>query len=476
MALKHLTRLAAGRADPSDLRFIDDDGAELHLLVSFHGHLRSRGYSVGTRKRYMEAAARFVDYLIECDVFRRPARPIAIAEAINAYPIFLRDGAGTDWPELPTLPDYAQEIGFADGLAANSFTPVLAAVNQLLRFGKDEALRAAAAFDDHGMQVEWDDLRTAFAAIEGSERWSRAEKDRLRQQTLLGGVIRLREELQRPRGLRSPVRGGVQVDLVNKEFPFERLGDLLDAALSARDRTLWALLAGGGLRLHEALNLRFSDVDPRTGEVWIVDPDNHRFGQAMQERDRLRFKGRAMSKVYLFEPLRTAFWAALKDYLDTEFVGTSDPSNDFLFRKIDGGGRGDALVGASDTAIEKQFKAAVRRARVPGPREAPDHLWTPHSLRHCYGVYMLNYIPVPGGPGLRLTEVQALMGHARIESTAIYARHDQLLLEAKIEAADMALFDAGSTFDGNLSEFPHAIADRLRTLADSIAAGDRMAG
>ncbi len=49
---------------------------------------------------------------------------------------------------------------------------------------------------------------------------------------------------------------------------------------------------------------------------------------------------------------------------------------------------------------------------------------------------MLNYLPVPDGPGLALSEVQTLMGHARTESTAIYAREDRDILSAKIELAD----------------------------------------
>ncbi|MDQ0442171.1 hypothetical protein, partial [Methylobacterium persicinum] len=142
MALKHLTRLKVPRPKGKGaVVYIGDDGYEVEALVRFDRHLDTRGNGPETRDRYLAAAGRFVDYLIECGAFGVPARPSVIAEAIDAYPVFLRDGARTDWPDLPTLGDYAREIGFERGLAQNSMTPVIAAVNHFLRLARDHALR-----------------------------------------------------------------------------------------------------------------------------------------------------------------------------------------------------------------------------------------------------------------------------------------------------------------------------------------------
>ncbi|SDM48434.1 Phage integrase family protein [Methylobacterium phyllostachyos] len=474
MALKHLTRLTITR--PSGIRedvFINDAGFEVDALVRFARHLDTKGYRATTAKRYVEAAARFVDFLIECQVFGRPARQDIIAGALDVYPLFLRDGVEVEGPAFPDLSDYAEDIGLRHGLARNSFAPVLAATNLFLRLGRAEAENAMSILRDQGLVADLQDLAVTFAAIDGVEAWSGLERERLKQHTLIGGCVRIRGQLERPRGLRSPLRGGSQVDLENKDFPLEHLSDLLDAARSHRDRALYALLAGGGLRLHEALNLRLSDIDATTGEVWVVDPDNRRFGREMPKRDRLRFKGRAMSRVYLYEPLLSRFWDEMRAYLRSEYVGTADDEQ-FLFKKLDGQGRGEALNDASDTALQKQFKAAVLRAGVEGPREAPDHVWTLHSLRHSYGVYMLNFIPVPGGAGLKLTEVQMLMGHASPESTQVYARHDRLLTEARVAAANEFL-DIGEpgAAEARMDFLPASIAARLRQTADRI---DRAAG
>ncbi|MEE7474994.1 site-specific integrase [Methylobacterium hispanicum] len=474
MALKHLTRLVVPRGNGSrEEVFLNDDGLEVEPLNRFRRHLQDRRNAPTTVARYMDAAARFIDFLIECGVFGRAVRPSQISDAVHAYPIFLSKGASIDWPELPGLAAYAEEVGLVHGLARNSFAPVLADVNRFLVLARDEAIRAEAAMREHGIAMDSVDLSVTFSAIDGTVALSRRERERLKQQTVLGGVIRIRHEFKRPLVLRSPIRGGQQVDLENKEFPLDRLADLLDAARSHRDRALWSLLAGGGLRLHEALNLHLGDMDPATQEVWVVDPANRRFGREMTDSQKLRFKGRTMSRVYMWEPLRTVFWEALGSYLRSEFVGTNDDDNVFLFKKIDGAGRGQPLVRASDTALEKQFKSAVRRAKVPGPREAPTHLFTPHSLRHSYGVYMLNHIPVPGGPGLKATEVQMLMGHASVESTLIYARHDRIMLEAQVEAANELVFAGSSATDLALDLMPQGIATRLRQAADRIEADQR---
>ena len=66
--------------------------------------------------------------------------------------------------------------------------------------------------------------------------------------------------------------------------------------------------------------------------------------------------------------------------------------------------------------------------------------------------------------GLSLSEVQQLMGHSSIESTKVYARHDQLLLMAKVEAANAAVFDGLSPNEA-LKSLPGALASKLREAA-----------
>jgi hypothetical protein len=76
---------------------------------------------------------------------------------------------------------------------------------------------------------------------------------------------------------------------------------------------------------------------------------------------------------------------------------------------------------------------------------------------------MLNYIPVPGGFGLLASEVQMLMGHRDINSTRHYARQDDALLRAKLEAADRLVYSG----DFDLTDLPSLIAGRLYAQAEA---------
>ena len=75
---------------------------------------------------------------------------------------------------------------------------------------------------------------------------------------------------------------------------------------------------------------------------------------------------------------------------------------------------------------------------------------------------MLNYLPVPGGYGLKLKEVQQLKGHTSEKTTAHYAREDRTILAARLEYADQHLWTTGN----DLHFLPTLIANRLRAEAE----------
>ncbi len=70
----------------------------------------------------------------------------------------------------------------------------------------------------------------------------------------------------------------------------------------------------------------------------------------------------------------------------------------------------------------------------------------PHSLRHAYGSYLLNYFPrVDGGFGLNMGIVQQMLGHAEMKSTQKYARHDKDLIMVELKYANAMVFGKGFT-------------------------------
>ena len=80
---------------------------------------------------------------------------------------------------------------------------------------------------------------------------------------------------------------------------------------------------------------------------------------------------------------------------------------------------------------------------------------------------MLNYIPVEGGYGLKLTEVQRLMGHEKASTTAKYAREDRLILQSKLELFDKLVL-SGNALETDLRSM---LAKRHQDAADRLLSG-----
>jgi integrase len=174
----------------------------------------------------------------------------------------------------------------------------------------------------------------------------------------------------------------------------------------------------------------------------------------------LPYKGRETDGVYFLPFLRELFFDTLEAYVESEYIATS--KHDFVFQDIRSkSGLGRPFYEISDTGRIKNFKEAASRSEIFDDRGA---IYTPHSLRHLYGVYLLNYLPVPGGYGLSIKEVQYLMGHKTDAATRLYARSDKAVLIWKLDAADASFQSDEDTF----SVLKRHLVKRLRQEADRI--------
>jgi integrase len=445
MSLKNLTRIEveSGYMGRTIWRLIDADGNFIEGFDAFSRNLIDKQhYSFTTRKRYSEVVSKLIDYFIEVGVVGKPTTEFQIRQAIEKYMHLLRDGPKV---EDEYLKKYANEISMKKGLSAKSFSPTIAAINLFLRFAQGLALEAVEKLRACGLQVMAGDHETLIKVVDDFTTLSSFEKQRLKQNSALGAVIRSCGEVQRPRGIKHFGRGHGQEDLECFDFPLTSVASLIKAATCHRDRVLWLAMGAGGLRMHEALNLQLAHIDVENRSIYVVDPENLRFGRQMTQDEKQRFKGRTISKTFLFEPLKSQFFKYLEHYLLHEYIPTIE--HNYLFQILRGNDHGSPLKNASDISRVKSFKKAVTRAGIKGPDIDPDYVWTPHSLRHMYGVYMLNYVPVPGGFGLSLSEVRYVMGHRDINTTRHYARHDKVLLKAKLEWADEHVNKPGFDLD-----------------------------
>ena len=143
-----------------------------------------------------------------------------------------------------------------------------------------------------------------------------------------------------------------------------------------------------GLRVSEALDVRFGDVDPYAKTVRVVTLKKpRRRGRGRRPRARP-----AERVIPIPDDLVARLW--------TERVDRGAGPEDFVFA-----GRNGSR--ATRSTLHRRVRLACRLAGIEDERAHP------HTLRHSYAIHMLRH-------GVPLTVVQRLLGHSSIETTAIY--------------------------------------------------------
>jgi integrase/recombinase XerD len=156
--------------------------------------------------------------------------------------------------------------------------------------------------------------------------------------------------------------------------------------LRLRDRAMFELAYGSGLRVSELCGLKRADLDLANRLVSVVG-----------KRDRQRSV-----------PFGRAAERALRAYLDrARPLLVRRVRHDFVFANARG-------LGLSRMGFWKILRAHARAAGIPGRVH-------PHVLRHSFATHLLH-----GGADLRV--VQELLGHASVATTAIYTHLDRAYL------------------------------------------------
>jgi integrase/recombinase XerD len=201
-------------------------------------------------------------------------------------------------------------------------------------------------------------------------------------QTLLN-ISGLKEPDALPRFLTDEQVNRLRVDL---EQQVEQADGPVQKRNALLDRAAFYLLWQAGLRLGEVEELGLTALNLAQHQVMV------RQGKGLRDR-----------AVYLTATAVTA----LQAYLEVRGEGSSD--HVFLFRHWP----------LCKDFLRDRLKAAGQRTRVKV---------TPHQLRHTYATQLLN-------AGCRITTIQTLLGHRRLNSTMIYARvHDRTMAEDYFKA------------------------------------------
>lgn len=482
MALRHLRRTKTGETGKITWVLYDPAGVRLSVFDAFNRLLTEETYS--TKVRYTTVVARFIDYLYEIQVLgAAPVSKEVVNEAIDHYLALLSNGEKislciddgmyadpADERKEAALRTVAKNLGIRS-LAPGSWDNTLAPLNRFLSLCnrlEEEAREMAlirGGIDKEIIDASFHDYRPLISAVTGNTRLSNSEITHIKHCSLIGGVVRFKGKLTRPRKLKVNRRKHGRSPGREQAFPMEHFQRLINVCTHWRDKALWCLLAASGIRRSEALNLEWAHIDFKKQEVYVLDPDLLRYARNSLPNERAnRFKGRDVSWTYLRQPYRSWFFELLRQYRINEYVIPAD-GNDYVFQYVNHPHQGKPLRLAADSTLNDLFVDAVKRAGIPGPLTSPDHVWTVHSLRHAYGVYMLNDIPIPGQdiPGLTESEVQMLMGHRDINSTRKYAKPKESRLRQKLEAYDMKTFQISE----NIEQLPPPIRDRIKNEAIS---------
>ena len=147
---------------------------------------------------------------------------------------------------------------------------------------------------------------------------------------------------------------------------------------AARDQALIEVIYSGGLRISEAMNMNFKDMD-LIGGVIVV----HGKGK----KERLCAMGR---------PARSA----LRSYLQQRRTRTGNEAADAPVFVNSNGGR------LTPRSFQRNLKLYLEKAGLPADL-------TPHKLRHSFATHLLD-------AGADLRSVQEMLGHSDLGTTQIY--------------------------------------------------------
>jgi site-specific recombinase XerD len=149
--------------------------------------------------------------------------------------------------------------------------------------------------------------------------------------------------------------------------------------VAARDAALLALLAGAGLRKSEAIELQLSNFNHRERTLTVIGKGNKERRIFLEDKGTLR----ALTD-----------WIVLRGGKPGPFLCSITRQGEVSLKPL---------------SQDAPYKIVLRRsceARL-------ESTCTPHGLRHTFATHLLDQ-------GAEITDVQQLLGHARVETTQIY--------------------------------------------------------
>ena len=246
-----------------------------------------------------------------------------------------------------------------------------------IRYYRATIKRLLASIDEPISCLRTDDLRAYLAKYEQVNQCSKANVDNVRR--ILSSFFSWLEDEDYI--LKSPIRRIKKIrsaKTVKDTYTDEALERMRDGAKCIRDLAMIDLLASTGMRVGELVNLDIADVDFEHRECVVL-------GKGNKERP-VYFDAR--TKIHLRNYL-----AARTDSSPALFVSLQKPHN------------------------RLQISGVESRLRALGKRLGLGRVH-PHKFRRTLATRVID-------KGMPIEQVQRLLGHAKIDTTLMYAMVDQ---------------------------------------------------
>ena len=434
--MRHVTLMDEEWDGSTTWQLLGPDGMPIEAFAAFAKTSLRKG-PLNTRISYARNLAKFFDYMFEALAVRLRENPGQLVtrdfltEALEAYDDYLVLGSASGKPlakqvsaSMPSRP-----------LNPRTSTLMHAPVRRFLKLS-EHLRQEMEELSRHGLRQDIVDECPLLPDLGTSIEASPFQQRQMEANSMIAGVVAGGPKLLHTVPL--PTNPDDAPFDFSRAFPFDSIADFIEECPAYRDKALYSLLAACGGRMHEGTQILFDDIDVGKREILLRNPKDrwncpsYRYLSAM-ERERLAWKGRTTETTLLIEPFASMFFENLQLYLHREYIPHGLHRFVFQFRKSGMEGRPYFL--STHRSRLDLFRAAAFRVGIA------DLVSGPHSLRHAYGIFTLNYLPRPNGDyGLPLAWVQQLMGHAEIKSTKKYARHDKELMKLEFEYANAMIY------------------------------------
>lgn len=388
---------------------IEDEGVINSYFSFFMSRIIENGLSKNTCAAYAVAIATFLDYISEAVQAENEKGFIfditKLYEYVQLFPKYLSSATNTT---NKNILEVAQRLNFISPLSHSTEVSYIAAVNKYLVYS-EEYSRKINEVDDINNNTEL--FKSIKRKIDSYEAFN------INKYNVFSSVIAGGAKIKNNVILKPSKRGVAQKNIDNdkREFPISHVEKLISLNKDYLTKTIIALLAASGLRLSEALLLTFNDIDFVNRKIKVKNPKLRKLEDfnnyfTYEQQQGLPFKSRTTENVFLIHPFDDIFWDCLQKYLVQERLLTE--SHPFIFN-----------VKNSDVpmiAHDRNLKAFTQKFKYKTCKILPDE-YSPHSLRHMYVSYLVNYFPCENGSfGLPIHKVQKIVGHTNLKSTEVY--------------------------------------------------------